>query len=218
MKDREYGAVARGIQEAVRFPASFERAGFRFAVADHTRDEQIRIIERGSEGVQQGVAEFSALVNGIGQMRAAMAGNSAGSGEFAKEAPDARSILGDFLVDGRIGPLQVGICVEGGPSVSRAGDIEHLSLLSVDQAIEMHVDEAESRGSSPMSEQTRLDVLFQERFAEKGILLKINLTDGEKIRRLPVAVHFVEQLRRKRPRDGGLRLFRWRLRYFYDGR
>src|SRR5258708_40130512 len=63
MKDRKNGTVARGIKEFVRMPASGERTGFGFSVADDTADEEIGIVEgrAGSEG--DGIAEFAALVN-----------------------------------------------------------------------------------------------------------------------------------------------------------
>ena len=53
MQDRQHRAIAAGIQEFYAFPAAFQRAGFRFSIADHARDDQVRIIERGAKRVHQ---------------------------------------------------------------------------------------------------------------------------------------------------------------------
>ena len=78
------------------------------------------------------------------------------------------AVLGDFLVDRGIGPFQIGICVEGGSSVSGAGDIENAGLIFGDEAIQVHVNEAEAGGSSPMAEQPRLDVSFRRGSRSSG--------------------------------------------------
>ena len=63
----------------------------------------------------------------------------------------------------------------------------------------MHVDEILSGGRAPMPQQSRLDVLPAERFAEQRIIEQIDLSDAEIIRGEPIAVHLVQQLGRKRP-------------------
>src|SRR5271170_6608112 len=85
MEDGQYGSIARRIQEFDAFPTSFEWAGFRFAIADDAGDDQVWIIERGAERVQQRIAQLATFVHGIGRMRAAVAGNSAGRGEGTEE-------------------------------------------------------------------------------------------------------------------------------------
>ena len=50
-----------------------------------------------------------------------------------------------------------------------------------------------------MPQQARLDVLFYERLTEQRIIEEINLPDAKIIRGAPIALHLVQQLRRKRP-------------------
>ena len=63
MQDRKNRAVTRGIEKLVGVPARGQCARFRLAVADHAGDDQIRIVERGAIGVDQGIAQFAAFMN-----------------------------------------------------------------------------------------------------------------------------------------------------------
>jgi hypothetical protein len=56
VEDREYRAVARGIEETGPLPRTGERSGFRLAVAHDRRDDQVRIVKCGAERVGQHVA------------------------------------------------------------------------------------------------------------------------------------------------------------------
>jgi len=53
MQNRQYGTVADGIEELVGMPRRRERAGLRFAIADHASDDEIRVVEHGAEGVAE---------------------------------------------------------------------------------------------------------------------------------------------------------------------
>ncbi len=57
------------IQEFVGVPTGGQWTGFRFAVADYAARDQIRIVEHGSVGVHQGVAELATFVNRSGGFR-----------------------------------------------------------------------------------------------------------------------------------------------------
>ena len=46
VEDREDHAVGRRVEELVRMPARRQGPGFRFPVAHHSRDNQIRVVER----------------------------------------------------------------------------------------------------------------------------------------------------------------------------
>src|ERR1700690_130384 len=121
-----------------------------------------------------------------------MTGHSTGGGKLAKERPYSSRILCDFWMNRGVGSFHIRIRIQGRAPVSGAGNIEDAGLLFADEAIEMHIDEAEARRSSPVPEQARLDVFPEELLAKQRIFLKIDLADREKVRRLPVAVHFVE--------------------------
>ena len=77
VQDRQHRAVARGVEELVRVPRSCQRTGLRFAVPDNARDEQIGVVEGGTIGVRQGVAELTPLVHGSRRLGRMMAWNPA---------------------------------------------------------------------------------------------------------------------------------------------
>jgi hypothetical protein len=50
-------------------PTGGEGAGFRFAAANNTTDDEIQIVEGRAIGVSQRIAEFAAFVNGARDFR-----------------------------------------------------------------------------------------------------------------------------------------------------
>ena len=55
MQDRKNGTIASGIQEFVTVPTGCQRARFCFAIADHTRNDQVGIVKRCSVRMTQGI-------------------------------------------------------------------------------------------------------------------------------------------------------------------
>src|SRR5205085_9862766 len=72
------------------------------------------------------------------------------------------------------------------------GDIDHVDVPRLDDAVEVDVDEIEAGRSSPVAEEARLGVLELEGLAEKRIVEQIDLTDGEVVRGPPPGVHAVK--------------------------
>src|SRR5215510_12260698 len=70
-----------------------------------------------------------------------------------------------------------------------ASKVDHVEIVLLDNAIEMHVDKIEARCRSPMSQQSRLDVFQREGLLEEGIIKEINLADGQVVRRPPIRIH-----------------------------
>ena len=145
MQNRKDRAVPHRIEEVDGLPASFERTGLGFSVADHAGDDQIGIVECGAERVNQRVAEFPALVHGIRDVRSAMAGNAARRREFPEEKPHAVLIRRDLRVDFGISAFQIGVCIERRTAMSGTGDVNDVCIMLFDQAVQMHVDEVLSR-------------------------------------------------------------------------
>ena len=106
---RKNRAIARGVQKFVGVPTCGQRASFRFAVADDAGDDQIRIVEGGAIGMDQGIAQLTAFVNGAGSFRRYMTGNSVRPGELAKEPMQSVPAALNRRIALRVGPLQIGL-------------------------------------------------------------------------------------------------------------
>ena len=205
VQDRQHRAVAGGIEKLVRMPACRERAGFRFPVADDAGDDQVRIVERGAIGMRQRIAELATFVNRAGRLRRDVAGNAVGPGELAKQPLQPVPVALDVRVDLRIGAFEIGIRDQPRPAVAGADDVDHIQIVLLDQPVQMHIEEVQTRRGAPMAEQARLDVAALEGNLEQRIVLKIDLPDRQVIGGAPIGIHLFEQIGRKRVRHGGLR-------------
>ena len=63
VQDRQDRPVGGGIEKLVGVPTGGQRTGLGLAIAHHAGHNQVRIVERGSIGVDQRVAQFAALVD-----------------------------------------------------------------------------------------------------------------------------------------------------------
>ena len=63
-------------------PGGGQRAGLGFAVADDAGDDQVRIVERGPEGMADRITQLAALMNRPRRLRRNVAGNPSGEGEL----------------------------------------------------------------------------------------------------------------------------------------
>ena len=68
---------------------------------------------------------------------------------------------------------------------------------SLIRRFEIDVDEVLAWRGSPVTEQSRLDLLRLERRAKQGIVKEIDLADAKIVCRSPVAIHLVQPFRAK---------------------
>ena len=109
-------------------PGGGERTGFRLAVSDHTRDDQIRVVECGTVGVRKGIAELTALVNRPGRFRRRVTGNSAWKRELPKQLAQSLRILLYRWIDFAIGSFQISIRHHPGTAVTGSADIYDIQV------------------------------------------------------------------------------------------
>jgi hypothetical protein len=195
MQNRQHGPVARRIQEVGALPGSLERRRLRFPVAHHGHREQIGIVERGAEGVNQNVAEFAPFMDRPRRRHADVAWHAAGRGELPEQPPHALDVLRDARVDLRVRSFEIDVRHDRRAAVTRSRQIDDVGVRLAHEAIEMDVDEAQPRRRSPVAEQARLDVLRLQRVAQERILLKIDLPDGQIVRGPPVRIEVGERRR-----------------------
>ena len=162
-------------------PGGRERSGFRFAITDHTGDDQIRVVEYRAEGVAERVAEFSALMNGTGAFGRNVARNTTGERELHEQLLEAGSVCGDLGIDLAVGSLQIRIAHQCRSAMPGAGDVDHVQAVGANDAVEMRVDEILARGGSPVTEQHALDVRGGKGFGKQRVVAQVDLTHRDVI-------------------------------------
>ena len=197
VQDGQHGAVARRVEELVGVPAGGQRAGLGFAIADHAAGHQIGIIEDRAMGMQQRVAEFAALVDGAGRFRRDVAGDAAGKRKLREEALHALDVLPDVGIELAVGSFEIGVRHHARAAMSGAGDVDHVEVVLLDDAVAVGVDEVQAGRGSPMAQQARLDVLRLQRLGEQRVIEQIDLADRKIVGRAPVGVDLAVVLRGK---------------------
>jgi hypothetical protein len=192
MQDREHRAVAHRIQEFVRVPARCERAGFRFAVTDDTRGDEIGVVEHRAERVDERVAELATFVDRAGSGRRGMTRDAARERELPEQLAQAVLVAGDVRVELCVRPFEIRAGDDGRTAVTRAAHEDHVEVKVADHAVEVRVEQVEPGGGAPVPEEPRLRVLEAERFTEQRVVEQVDLTDGEIVRRAPPRVDQLE--------------------------
>jgi hypothetical protein len=182
MENRKYGARLRWIEELVAVPRSSEWAALSLTVADDTGDDQFGIVEDGSEGSGERVSKFATLKDCARSPRIRMTRKSARPTEHLDEMCRALFIeleLGIVVMKRALGE-EIGD--DGRRSMARSSDKHHVEMMSLDEIIEMCVDEVESRNRSPVSKNSILDIILLELISKKTVLLEIELGRAEVVR------------------------------------
>jgi len=117
-----------------------------------------------------------------------VAADAAREGEFLEELLHARQVLALVRVDLCVGALEVHGREHARRAVAGSGEEDRVQVVLVDQAIEVHVGEGQSRARAPVPEQTVLDVGRFQPFAKKGVVLQVDHADGEVVAGAPVGV------------------------------
>src|SRR4029077_13436095 len=118
-----------------------QRPGLRLTVPDNTGDDQVRVVERGAEGVRQRVTELAALMDGARCLRRDVAGHTAGEGEPPEQLAHARAVLRHTRPDLAVAALQPGVGQRGRAAVTWPDDQEHVLVPQADRPVEVGPDE-----------------------------------------------------------------------------
>ena len=111
-----------------------------------------------------------------------MARDPAGERELSEELPHAGVVLADVGIDLPVRALEVGVRDVRRSSVAGPGDEDRAQLALADRAIEVDVDEVQSRHRPEVTEQTRLHVLGPQRLPKQGVVEQVDLTHREVVR------------------------------------
>ena len=69
VQDRQHDAVADRVEKLVGMPCGGQWSGLGFAVADDAGDDQLRIVERGPEGMADRITQLAPLMNRSRRLR-----------------------------------------------------------------------------------------------------------------------------------------------------
>ena len=195
VQDRQHHAVGDRVEELVGMPGGGQGAGLGFAVADDAGDDQVRVVERGPEGMADRVPQLATLMNRARRLRRNMAGDPAGEGELSEQLPQAALILADVGIDLAVRPLEVDAADHRRGTVAGSGDVDHVEVMLFDDPIQMRVDEVLARSRAPVPQQQLFHMRQLQRLPEQRVVAEIDLADGQVIGGPPVGMDLAELLR-----------------------
>ncbi len=126
VQHRQHGPIANRVQEFVGMPRGCKRTGLRLAVADYDCDDEIRIIERCSVAVRDGVPKFAAFVNRTRCLRRAVRADSSGKGKLPEKFQHARFVAALIRIDLGVVPFEIAIGERRWRAVTGARDVHHI--------------------------------------------------------------------------------------------
>ena len=158
VQNRQHAAIAGWVEKFVSVPTGGQRAGFGFAIADDAGDDQIGIVERRAVGMAERITKFATFVNAARSFGSDVAGNSAGEAELLEQTLHSFRVLADVRVHLAVGALEIGVGHQRRSAVAGADDVDHVQIVAVDHAVEMHVEHVQPGRGAPVAQQARLDV------------------------------------------------------------
>ena len=192
MQDGQHRAVAGGVEELVAVPAGSQWPGFGLTITNDARHDQLRIVQGGTIGMGQRIAQFAPFVNGARHMGADMAANAIRPGKLPKEPGHSKCVALDRWVELGVGTVEVCLSDQGRTAVARPRDEQHIEAVLANQPVQMGIDEVEPRGRPPVAQQPRFDIGQGQGPGQQGIALQIDLANGEVVRRPPIGVQAFE--------------------------
>ena len=117
-------------------------------------------------------SRVSALVDRAGRLGRDMARHAAWEGELLEQLPHAGRVLANLRIDLAVATFQPGVRHHGRAPMSGTTDVENVSVALADDAVQVDIDEIETRRGAPVAEQARLDVLACSGSASNGLSIK----------------------------------------------
>ncbi len=80
-------------------------------------------------------------MDGARGLRGHVAWNAARKRKLLEQPFQALFVLRDVRIDFAVGAFEVGVRDQSGPSMAGTGDIDHIEIVLLDDAVKMHIDE-----------------------------------------------------------------------------
>src|SRR5215212_2483524 len=152
VQNRQDRSVAYRVEEADGLPGAFQGTGLGLAVADHGGNEEVWVVEGGTEGVGEDVAELTALVDRAWGGHAHVARHPAWRRELPEQAPHTRNVLRNIGIDLGVGAFEVDVRQDGRAAMPGSGQIDDVGVVLLYEAVEVSIDEAEAGRGTPVPE------------------------------------------------------------------
>lgn len=104
-----------------------------------------------------------------------MAGYASGEAELFKQKFQPIMVTRSVRIDLGVGAFEICMCDKSRTAMSRTDDIDHVEILTFDNAIQVDVDEIEAWCCPPMTNESRLHVLASQRFAQQRVIEEVDL-------------------------------------------
>ena len=104
-----------------------------------------------------------------------MAGNAAGEGEALEELLHTLFVPGDIGIDLRVAAVQPILRHHGVAAVAGTGEIDHIQIVALDDPVQMGIDEVLAGAGPPVSHDGLLEVAFDQRALQEGVIHQIQL-------------------------------------------
>ena len=192
VQDGQHGAVHFGAEELVGVPGGGQGAGLGLTVAHHAGGDQVGIVKHRAEGVGQAVTQLAALVDGAWDLGRHMAGDAAGEGELLEQFFHALLVLADVGIDLAVRAVQPVLGHHGVAAVTGAGQIDHVEVVLVDDAVQMGIDEVLAGNGAPVANDLLFDVFGPEGLLQQGVVQQVKLTGGQEIGSAPPGVQLLQ--------------------------
>ena len=149
VQNRKHRTVGLRIQEPVAVPAGRERARLGLPVADHARNEQVRVVEGSAVRVGERIAELATFVDRAGSLRRSMARNPSRERELPEELAEPVFVIRDVGIQLRIRSFEIGVRDNGRPAVPGPGDVDRAQIAPPNRTVQVYVDQVEPGGGDP---------------------------------------------------------------------
>src|SRR6266568_5474021 len=117
-----------------------------------------------------------------------MARNAPREAELLEQSLHAPRVLRDMRIDLAVGTFEPGIGNDAGTPMARPSDVHHVKITGPYDPVQVHIDEVQPRRGSPMSEQTRLDVLKPQRLPQQRVVVQVDLADRQVVCSAPPGI------------------------------
>ena len=144
--------------------------------------------------MRERIAKLAALVDGARSFGRDVGRDAAGEGELLEELLHTLLVAGDVGVDLLIAAVEPVLRDHGVAAVARTGDVDHIEVVFLYNAVEVSVNEVLAGNGAPVADDLFLDALLGERLLKKRIIQQIELAGGQVVRGAPIGVHGGELL------------------------